>query len=157
LLRNPVDRAYSHYNFNVRRGWEKNSFEETIQLEESRLKGEVDKIVKNESYLGKNLLHYSYLARGRYFEQINFWQTYFPKEQFLIIQTEDLEKNPQEILKKTFNFLQLDHFEIDDMQRLHVGNYKKMAHETRLKLIEYFKPHNEKLYNFLGKTFDWDR
>ena len=156
LLRNPVDRAYSHYNFNVRKGWEKTSFEEAIQLEESRLNGEVDNIFKNESYSAKNFKHYSYLGRGRYFEQINYWQTYFPKKQFFFIQTEDLEKNPQKILKKTFNFLELDHFEIDEMQRLNVGNYKKMAHETRLKLIEYFKPHNEKLYNFLGKKFEWD-
>jgi len=157
MLRNPIDRAYSDYNMSVRAGVERLSFEDAIKNEAVRLEDEVEKFFKNEFHIGKNFMLYAYLARGRYFEQIKFWQTYFPKEQFLIIQMEDFEKNRQKILKKTFNFLELDHFEIDDMQRFNVGNYKKMVHETRLKLIKYFKPHNERLNKYLDTNFDWDR
>lgn len=39
-----------------------------------------------------------------------------------------------------------------------VGRYQqKMRVDTRARLIEYFRPHNQKLYDFLGTTFDWDR
>ena len=41
LLRNPVDRAYSHYHHELRRGREDLSFEKALDREEERLEGEV--------------------------------------------------------------------------------------------------------------------
>lgn len=36
-------------------------------------------------------------------------------------------------------------------------NDKDMKIETRNMLIEYFRPHNEKLYKLIGQKFDWDK
>lgn len=40
LLRDPVDRAFSHYQMEKRLGYEKLSFEEAIETKEKRLEGE---------------------------------------------------------------------------------------------------------------------
>ena len=39
-----------------------------------------------------------------------------------------------------------------------VGPYKeKISSNLRNELVDYYKPHNQKLYDFLGKSFDWDK
>ena len=51
LLRNPVDRAYSQYQHQLRQpGVEPLSFEEAIAYEEKRLAGEEEKILRDEKY-----------------------------------------------------------------------------------------------------------
>lgn len=41
--------------------------------------------------------------------------------------------------------------------RFYSKQYDKINPETRKHLIGYFKPHNKKLYESLGKKFDWDK
>src|SRR5205807_8171720 len=61
LLRNPVDRAYSHFQHQLRQpGVEILAFEEAIDHEEERLAGEEQKLIDNPSYVSFNYNHYSY-------------------------------------------------------------------------------------------------
>lgn len=157
ILRNPIDRAYSHYNMQVKNGYETLSFEEAIKNEEKRIEGEREKEERDENYVGINLRDFSYLSRGRYAEQLNLWMNYFPKDQFLIIRTEDLEENPTHAMNEIFKFLDLQPYEIRNPPKMNVGEYQTMNSSTRKTLIEYFKPYNEKLYKLLNKNFDWDK
>ena len=50
LLRNPVDRAYAQYHQKIRRGYEPLSFEDAIDAEPERLRGEKEKMLANETY-----------------------------------------------------------------------------------------------------------
>ena len=156
ILRNPVDRAYSHFYFNIKQKLESLSFEDALKAEESRLDGELEKMKLDPSYNSTNYRNYSYLNRGIYVDQIKNWMSLFPKEQFLILRTEDLESQPTKVLKETFEFLDLPNFDIQDLDRKNVGKYKKMNEDTRKWLVEYFKPHNERLYKYLGRDFHWD-
>ena len=157
ILRNPVDRAYSDYNMKIRLNMEKLSFEDAIKLEEERLSGEREKILNNERYFSHNLTIYSYLNRGIYIDQIKTWTKLFPKKKILILQTEELELNPNKVLKQVFEFLNLHDFEVKNMTRKNTGSYKMMNPKTREWLIEYFKPHNERLYKYLGQNMCWDK
>lgn len=40
-------------------------------------------------------------------------------------------------------------------QKYNVGNYSTMDAAVRKQLIEFFKPHNRRLYDYLGTDFDW--
>jgi hypothetical protein len=80
LLRNPVDRAYSHYYHEVRKKRETLSFEDAIKAEEERLHGEFEKLIKNERDTSFNYIHYSYLARGICVDQLQRWNNFFKKE-----------------------------------------------------------------------------
>lgn len=160
ILRNPIDRAYSHYHHAVRRkiNIETLSFEDAINIEKERLSGEKDQIIKDPHFIPKSHHQYSYLARGIYADQLENWFKYYDRNQFLFLTTEDFHKNIQRTLDQVFNFLGLNPFKIDYPKRFNVGNYKeKMNEDTRRSLIEYFKPHNERLYKLLQRDFEWDK
>jgi hypothetical protein len=70
LLRNPIDRAYSHYRHEVRKGNEKLSFEEALDQEENRLEGAEEHLESSPRATSFPHKHYSYKKRGIYIEQI---------------------------------------------------------------------------------------
>src|SRR5690242_4033623 len=73
LLRNPVERAYSHYHHAVDLGYEHLPFEEAIRREEERLGTEREKMLKNQYYKSCAYMELSYLSRGIYVEQLQAW------------------------------------------------------------------------------------
>lgn len=162
LLRNPVDRAYSQYQHQLRQpGVEPLSFEEAIEREDERLAGEEKKLIENPNYASFNHRHYSYLSRGRYIEQIPVWMKLFPKEQFLILKSEELFKEPTGILDQTCEFLGVPPVSLqerkEDYKLYNGASYSKLSPETRQRLVEYFRPYNARLYEFLGRDFGWDK
>jgi len=156
ILRNPIDRAYSHFHMSLKQGREWLAFEDAINIEEERLRGKKEAIVKGQIYDSFDYKFHSYLSRGKYVYQIKDWIKYFPTDRFLILRTEDLASEAENTYNKIFRFLDLPSLRIDfDNQR--IRNYPKMNSDTRKKLIEYFKPYNEELYKFLNMDFDWDK
>jgi hypothetical protein len=157
LLRNPVDRAYSHYNHMVRVGREPLSFDKAIEKEAERLNGEEEKIIADPRYSTFNHLHYSYLARGRYIEQLQKWFAIFPRGQMLILASEEIYTSPAIAYRKAIEFLGLSAWEPNDFKVYKQGVYEEMPVSTRNHLIEYYRPYNQKLYDYLNRKFDWDR
>jgi hypothetical protein len=90
-----------------------------------------------------------------YYKQIKNWFEIFSKDQILVLSTENLAKNPYQTLEQIFDFLNLPKEQIENLQNRKVGNYQKMNQDTREYLKKIFKPHNDKLYKFLGKKFEW--
>ena len=157
MVRNPIDRAFSHYNMKVQQGWEDTpTFEEAIEKEEARLQAEYDKMAQNPRYYSKNLRNFSYLARGRYSEQLERWLEYYPIEQFRVYQSEQFFEQPKEVLKDIYDFIGVSEFIPDNLKVHNKRHYEAMSPETRDKLRNYYKPYNEKLYSLIGKQFDWD-
>lgn len=156
LLRNPVDRAYSHYWHEVESGWENLSFEEALKSEGKRLQGEHERIVQNETYYSYNHQHFSYLSRGIYVDQLKVWREFFPKEQMLILKSEAFYASPGKWLKEALSFLGVPEWEPERYHKFLSGDYPVMDSQIRKSLIEYYRPHNERLYEFLDKKFDWD-
>ena len=96
----------------VKNQFEKLTFEDAINQEEERISGEFDKIIKNQEF-SFNLMAFSYLNGGKYAEQLKRWFKNFPREQFHILNTSDLEKNTEEKLNEVFEFLDLNIERID--------------------------------------------
>lgn len=169
LLRNPVDRAYSQHWLETTGGYETLSFKEAILNEQERLSGEREKMLEDENYHSYNHRRCSYLTRGIYIDQLQNWMSYYPREQFLILRSEDLYSKPAEIVKQTLEFLGMPGNEIDtlkDYKKYRVplkkgykikDNAPKIDPDLRQYLIDYFRPHNARLSEFLGRDFDWDR
>lgn len=158
LLRNPVDRAFSHYNHMVRVGREPLSFGEALAQEEGRLSGEVEKITADPAYSTFMHLHYSYKARGRYAEQLKQWFELFPRESMLILSSEELYTSPATAYQKAIAFLGLPLKEPEKYKVFKQGTYKGgMKPEIREELVDYFRPYNQQLFDLLGMKFDWDK
>ena len=156
LLRNPVDRAFSHYHHEVKMGYERLPFREAIRQEGKRLKDELEKMLKNEKYHSFNHQHYSYLSKGLYINQIKQWIKYFKIQNILIIKSEDFFYNPRKIYDDVTSYLNLSKYKLKKIQVYNVGNYEKMNHYTRKYLNRYFEPYNQELYDYLGRDFEWN-
>jgi sulfotransferase family protein len=156
LLRNPVDRAYSHYQMAVRRGFEHLNFEEAIEAEEARLRSEREEVLEDEHHVSFNLERFSYLSRGVYVDQLVRLSEFFDREQMLVLKSEDFFERPQDTFKFVLNFLDLPNWELETWRRDKKSKYEqKMDPSTRRRLEEYFAPHNRRLYDFLGVDFGW--
>ena len=157
ILRNPIDRAYSNWKMETEFGYENLSFEEGIKEEENRIGKEIEKVLENENYWSLPLFRYSYLERGKYAKNLKSWFEIFPKDQFLIISSEDFSSKPQETVNNIFQFLNLSTHTIRNLEKKNVRKAAKMNEKTRNELIEFFKPHNERLFKMINKKFDWDK
>ncbi len=153
ILRNPTERALSHYFHEERGPMETLPVLEALQAEESRL----DPILKNKDYKNNMFGHYSYKKRGVYHEQIERYLKYFPREQILILNCEKFFSEPLDTLKRVFEFVGVDSgYHIKDLKPLNVSsNRSKIDPEIYKYLDDYFRPYNEKLYKLIGESYDW--
>lgn len=157
ILRNPVDRAYSHYWYSVRNQHEELSFEEAIKKETERLEGEKERILADGNYTSFSHQPFSYLKRGIYSEQIKRWLSLFSPDQILILTYESFYKNVRCNFRKVFDFLGIPHFKITPRNSYNEASYPEMDPKLRRKLVEHFRPHNEMLYKIIQQRLDWDR
>jgi hypothetical protein len=156
LLRNPVDRLISHYHHMVKIGRETLPLTEAVAQEEVRLAGELEKIQADPNYSVYTYGTFSYKARGRYIEQLERYTGYFKKEQMLILNSEYFFANPQSEYEKVLKFLGVETRILSNAKTENKGSYKKDEFGAlRQELGEYFKPYNEKLYQFIGEDYGW--
>ena len=157
LLRNPVDRAYSDYWLQVKLGAETLPFEEAIEREPERLRGEKQRIILHDGEYYSFAHHrFSYLARSTYVDQLEVWQRLFAQEQMLILRSEDFFADPGAVFNKVCAFLNLASWELKDNKKHRAGHYPEIAATTREQLADYFRPHNKRLCEFSSRDFGWD-
>ena len=158
VLRNPVERTYSHYNMNLRLKHETLPFEERINNVQSRIQEEYEKMEKDETYYSDEYFRYAYLDRSIYIDKIKRWMKIFPKEQFMVVENKELSKKTSRVYNDVLEFLNLPALELNEYKKFYLAKYKQptMEPEIRKKLIEFFKPYNEKLYKFLDIDYGWN-
>lgn len=156
MLRNPVDRAYSHYQMERDHKQEDLTFEDAIEKEPERIKGEIKEMLNNKNNSGRNYPHRAYVKSGEYLEQIEPWMKLYPKENFMFINSEEFNKNPSLVYNQVLNFLGLEYFELKTYEKIRKRKYEKMNLDVRKKLIEYYRLPNQNLFKFLGINFNWN-
>ena len=73
-----------------------------------------------------------------------------------MLKSEDFFERPQETLKIVLDFLDLPPWEPEALEVRKKGSYEqKMDPDIRQRLEEYFEPHNQRLYKYLGVDFGW--
>ncbi|OPH53090.1 hypothetical protein BC351_31930 [Paenibacillus ferrarius] len=155
LLRNPIDRAYSHYHHAVRNLGEYLSFEDAINKEEERLYGELEKFRSEFNYNSISYQHYSYLKRGIYVDQLQLWYNLFSKDQILVLNYEIFFSDLPRSMNTVTNFLGVSNYEYQ-FEPLNQGEYDSMNLQTRDFLREYYYPHNQRLFEYLGQPYEWE-
>lgn len=157
VFRDPVERAFSHYKHIQRRGYESLPFAEAIEREIERIAAEKEKLISGVSDYSPELIKYSYLDRGRYIEQVKEYYKYFPSDQFLFLKSEDMRADTQGSLNKVVKFLGLPAFQWPTIEQYNEGQYlERMEDDVQTKLVQYYKPLNRELSQFLGMDFNWD-
>ena len=156
LVRDPVDRAFSHYQHEVALGREPLSFEDALEAEDERLRGEEERMAADPAYFSHAWWNYTYRARGRYAEQLERWLVPFPREQLLVLPSEELLGEPEQAHGRVLEFLGAAPHRLDAYPRVFERQYEPMRPETRLRLAAQFAEPNRRLYELLGRNLGWE-
>jgi hypothetical protein len=158
LLRDPVERAYSHYQLMRRERREWLSFAEAIDAEEKRLTGEAERILADPAYRSRKHRNFSYVTRGLYAEQLERWLEHFPREQLIVLRSEDLLARPAETYAQTLEFLGLQPHTLEEFvahNRPETPARATIESDLRARLEERFAEPNARLAALLGQAFGW--
>lgn len=153
LLRNPVNRAISQYHHWVRLGLERQPLATVMESEMEQLSGYPHSVVRDIYWQTSS----KYLWRGIYVVFLKHWLQFFPREQLLVLKSEDFYQNPAATLQQVFEFLELPSFSSGEYQPHNQGTYPSIPDSVRVQLVNYFRPHNQVLEEFLGQEFAWDK
>jgi sulfotransferase family protein len=156
LVRDPVARAYSHYQHEVALGREPLSFEDALAAEGERTRGEEARLVADPRAFSRPWWDHTYVARGLYAEQLERWLAVFPREQLLVVRSEDLGERPGQTYGEILAFLGADPHALQEYPRIFGREYADMAPETRLALAARFAEPNRRLGELLGRDLGWN-
>jgi len=138
MLRDPVKRAWSHFYH-----WR----------EKHRLPP--DALMDAET---------DWVRKGLYFEQLKHWHDNFEKKQFLIIKSEDFYADIKNVILEVHKWLKVQaiyitnpiYFDPKKNNKHKKSRYPAVPEHIKSWLSEYYKPHNERLFEYLGREFeDW--
>jgi hypothetical protein len=157
LLRDPVDRAFSAHKQESGRGFETEPFDRALDLEESRLEGEVERIQADPTYVSFSHQHHAYLARGRYAEQLERLFDLFGRERVLVLESAVLAATPEPVWERVLDFLGLPSWSPPAFARHNVRPSAPLPDRLQSRLEAYFAPHDAKLATLLGEVPTWRR
>ncbi|HYO46620.1 MAG TPA: sulfotransferase domain-containing protein [Gemmatimonadota bacterium] len=155
VLRDPVERAFSHFQWATERGREKLSFEEALEAEEDRLSGEHERLSADARYTSFAHQFYSYKARGLYADQLERWFAEFDRRSIMVLKSESLFSTPSATIPGVLRFLGLPDEDLGILPHRNMGSGRLMDPRTRERLRGFFEPHNRRLNELLGWTEEW--
>jgi hypothetical protein len=143
ILRNPIERAHSHWNMERDRKFDDLSFWDAIQQEKERC----------QSAAPLQHRFYSYVDRGFYSEQLERIWKYFARRQTLVLKNEYLRNEPLQAMNEVCDFLGVVPFENIEHKEEHSRQYvAPMEARERDFLNKTFEPEIKKLERLLN----WD-
>jgi hypothetical protein len=129
VLRNPVERAFSAWNMETKRGAETLSFGEAVEQEAERCREALP------------LQHrvYSYLDRGFYTHQLRRLFNIFGKDNCLVLLNEELRNDHENTLRRVFDFLRVANSSIPPAANVFEQEYAaKIDNDLVARLIDIF-------------------
>jgi hypothetical protein len=142
LLRNPIDRAFAHWNMQRFKGRELLDFLDAVKAEPNR-------VAENPVQARR----FSYVGRGFYSEQLERVFKFFPREQVKLIKFDRFRDNNRETLNSVFEFLGVKPLPRIRSKNRNVVPYERaMTSEERKRLYEIFADEIVRLERILG----WD-
>ncbi|RPG13921.1 MAG: sulfotransferase [Phycisphaera sp. TMED9] len=156
LLRDPALRAWSHHRHERRLGVETLDFEDAIEQEPARLAGETQRLLDDADAVSGLHEHFSYLARGRYAEQLERWFEAFGSERILVLFSEDHFEDPEGTSNRVLDWLGIPPNPSDAAPPIaNRGDGEAPPPEILHRLRTHFAPQNEQLARLLGRPVPW--
>lgn len=174
LLRNPVERAYSHYGYILTENFHskpkamlRESFEDWVkhdmkQLTDSGVLNDPKDLECWKTYLRTMPDQtYAILGKGLYVIQLRHWfaamdEVGKSRDDVLILESQHFKDHTHEKFNQVTDFLGLSEYTLEDSVAKHQSRYSNpMREETQAKLESFFQPFNEQLYELLGWDSAW--
>lgn len=153
FLRDPITRAYSQFN-HMKQGTIKNGMKSPffININHS-IKNRIEIDKKKKRFRNRKTI----LQRGFYMDQINFILTLFPRENLKIIIHEHYTKDHFKINNELFTFIGVKPLKKIKYKHDHKRSYENKMISSEIHFLKkIYKPHNEKLFKFIGfRIHEW--
>ena len=158
-LRNPVDRAWSHYwSVHLIPGnpLHRMRAEELAELAKT--------VTADTPYVCEKPVDYDralLLVRGMYARGLRQWFEHYPRDLFHVLKAEDLFTQPKETTNSCFRFLGLPDHDCGEYDRhdwLRTDPKRPgPAEEVRAVLATFYRPFNEDLYSLVDRDMGWEQ
>jgi hypothetical protein len=171
VLRNPAERAVSHWWHWRSRGLEPLGPGESFEVDISRIQAgrsvsspeEIAEYIAKLRPFGKGELR-TYIDSGYYCEQLQRYLQLFRREQLHVILSDALEMHPAETTERVFEFLEVDSshatrldFDFRLVNRSKPGMWSQIDDSVWNRLLRHYEPHNRRLEQLLGCSLaHWD-
>lgn len=149
ILRDPVDRALSHYHHEHRKGFEPIATPREAFAEEARRMAEAEP----GDYAHR---HYSYVSRGLYARQLRPWFEAFGHDRIHVSFLEEVVADRQKAFDDVARFLDIPSHTYPDLKS-NSGRYQAMDPEEERDLTDYFREDVAELEILLGRQVPWTR
>ncbi len=157
ILRDPVERAYSHYQHICRSiRPEPLSFWDALQAEQTRVGRDIAMNNQQPEKAGPALTRLAYAERGKYIDQIELWLRYFPRDRLKLIPYHRFTAEPASVCNEIAHYLGLPQHQFVSAKTFNKGHYTEpMEARCRNYLTDLYRPYNRRLFEFLGEDWGW--
>jgi Sulfotransferase domain len=158
LVRNPVDRAYSAHAHETLLGYETEPFERALELEDSRLAGEAERMKANHGYFSHSHQHHAYRTRGHYVDQLEHLERAVGRDRIHVVDSRAFFTTPEPVYDAVLEFLGLPHRGYPAFRRRNSHPHSvPMPGSVRAALEDHYRPYDERLAKWLGYEPSWCR
>lgn len=157
LLRDPVERAYSAYKHEYRRGFETESFERALEIEDERVQPELERMIADHSYQSTSYRHHSYRRRGLYSEQMERLTKAVGRNHLLAVESESFFEHPEEEYARIIQFLGLTPHRPERFDRWNARPGFDMPELAKEFLIEAYQDQARLLTPYFERPPSWTR
>lgn len=159
LVRDPVERAWSHHAHEVARGFEPVAdFAEAVAAEQVRLEGVEERLRQDANLYSFDHQHHAYTARGRYTDYLEPLAELVGRDRVLVLDSGEFFQRPEDAFERVLRFLGLPWMTEFAFARHNArGRPSPMSDELRERLTDHFEPYDERLADWLGGVPSWRR
>ncbi len=154
LLRDPVERAYSHWKERCNHT-EDLPFEEAIAAEPHRTRGEEDRLRRGEVLVSHAHRHQTYVAQGCYAPMLERWFEAYGRDQVVVAASEEFYADPQGFCDSLTDRLGLFRHALTTTEPFNAEPSEEMTPEMRAALTERLVPHVAEVEALLGRRMPW--
>lgn len=136
-------------------GVEPLSFADALEAEGERTSGEHERMLADPTYYSSRHDWYSYRDRGVYLPQLRNWEAVFPREQMLVLVSEEMYADVQGTVDTVSRFLGLPDATLPTTKTFNRITTSAIPSEVRTDLAKFYSSHNEALAEHLGRPLPW--
>jgi hypothetical protein len=155
LIRDPVERAYSAHAHELARGYETEPFERALELEDSRVAGEEERLVADPHYVSHAHQHQAYVRRGQYIDLLRRLEGLVGRDRLHVVDSHRFFTEPERVFPEVLDFLGLPAVPGIRFEQHNARPRSSLGDTVRRRLDEHFRPYDDALAGWLGWTPSW--
>jgi hypothetical protein len=154
-LRDPVERAYSHYKERIRNQTEPLSFADAVAAEPARIAGETERLAADPSSVSFAHRHQSYVDQGRYAPMLERWFAAYGRDRVHIEISEEMSLDPQAGFDRVTDHLGIPRHRLRDTSKHNAEPARGFDPAVRAHLAELLAPDIRATEELLGRELPW--